>query len=166
MEVKVICSVGSFDFPHVHMDLTIICSTTSKRKLITLDLLFINCGDGRAACSMTCKPVFWNWNLYISQIVDLQSSIYCYFNRHVCDDMGTWALISLFLKAAIHLSKSLWHHNSVTTDKIGILTWRKSCKTVNEAKCVCVCVSQLQICAVCPYCLSAVLTMIWNCFSL
>lgn len=105
MEVKVICSVGSFDFPHVHMDLTIICSTTSKRKLITLDLLFINCGDGRAACSMTCKPVFWNWNLYISQIVDLQSSIYCYFNRHVCDDMGTWALISLFLKAAIHLSK-------------------------------------------------------------
>lgn len=95
----------------------ITCYTTSKRKLITLNLLFINCG-------VVDLPAPWHASLvlelkpYISQIVDLLSSIYCYFNRCVCDDMGTWALIYLFLKAAIHLWKRVfWHRNSVTTDK-------------------------------------------------
>lgn len=138
MEVKVICSIGSFDFHYVHMELGNNLSYNFKGKVDYFGPSFQKLWRCRAVCSMTCKPVFGT-ETFISQIVDLWSSICCYFNRHACGDMGTWALGSLFLKAAIHLSERVFDTIILLLQiKFGTLMWKKSCKTVNEAKCMCV----------------------------
>lgn len=128
------------------------CYTTSKTKLITLDFLFITV-EMQTCLLHDMQAWFWNWNFYISQMVDLLSSIYYYFNRHVCDNMGTWALIFfIFKNCYTFMEKSFDTVILLLQLKSGILTWKKSCKAVNEAKSVCV--GQLQIFAMCPYYLS------------